>query len=139
MKKLLLDSDTLSDVRSGRFASSNRRAHEYFAHFGKHHISVVTAYEIERGLLMIGALDRLARVRMDLQWFEVLPLTLGVAELAADMDAALAKTGQSIGTADVFIAATAVEQGWGLATSNTRHFTRVVDLGFPLELEDWRA
>ncbi|MER2559724.1 MAG: PIN domain-containing protein [Myxococcaceae bacterium] len=85
---------------------------------------------------MIGALDRLARVRLDLQWFEVLPLTLTVAELAA---AALLKTGQSIGTADVFIAATAVDQGWGLATSNNRHFTRIVELGFPLELEDWRA
>ena len=139
MRRLLLDSDTLSDVRSGRFPSSNRRAHEYFARFGKHHISVVTAYETERGLLMIGALDRLARVRVDLQWFEVIPLTLAVAELAADMDAALAKKGQSIGTADVFIAATAVDQGFGLATSNTRHFARIVELGFPLALEDWRA
>jgi tRNA(fMet)-specific endonuclease VapC len=139
MRKRLLDSDTLSDVRSGRFPSSNRRPHEYFAHFAKHHISVITAFEIERGLLMVGALDRLARVRIDLQWFEVMPLTLAVAELAADIDAALMKSGQPIGAADVFIAATALSEGWGLATSNTRHFSRIADLGFPLELEDWRA
>ena len=87
---------------------------------------------------MIGALDRLARVRMDLQWFEVLPLTLGVAELAAVMDSALAKTGQSIGTADVFIAASAIELGWPLVTSNTRHFGHIQQAGFGLELEDWR-
>ena len=39
---------------------------------------------------------------------------------------------------DPFIAATAIEQQMVLATGNIAHYERIVDLGFPLELANWR-
>jgi len=46
--------------------------------------------------------------------------------------------GQQIGHLDPFIAATAIANDRPLVTNNTKHYQRIVDLGFPLELENWR-
>jgi len=37
------------------------------------------------------------------------------------------------------IAGIAIHQRLTLVTGNTKHFERIVDLGFPLPLEDWRS
>ena len=37
------------------------------------------------------------------------------------------------------IAAIAVSRGLTLVTGNTRHYERVIGLGFDLQLDDWRA
>ena len=37
------------------------------------------------------------------------------------------------------IAAIAVSRGLTLVTGNTRHYERVIGLGFDLRLDDWRA
>jgi predicted nucleic acid-binding protein len=50
----------------------------------------------------------------------------------------LIRTGQQIGLLDPFIAATAIANDRPLVTNNTKHYQRIVDLGFPLELENWR-
>jgi predicted nucleic acid-binding protein len=43
-----------------------------------------------------------------------------------------------IGLADTAIAATAVTKGLTVVTSNTEHFQRIIDLGYPLAIENWR-
>jgi tRNA(fMet)-specific endonuclease VapC len=45
---------------------------------------------------------------------------------------------QRIGVADTAIAATGIQQKLVVVTSNTKHYQRIVDLGFPLRLESWR-
>ena len=50
----------------------------------------------------------------------------------------LIRTGQQIGQLDPFIAAPAIANDRPLVTNNTKHYQGIVDLGFPLELENWR-
>ena len=50
---------------------------------------------------------------------------------------ALLRIGQPIGSNDPFVAVTAIQQERALVTNNIKHYQRIVDLGFPLELENW--
>jgi tRNA(fMet)-specific endonuclease VapC len=58
--------------------------------------------------------------------------------LAGRILAALSRTGQNIGDLDPFIAAIAIVNHRPLVTNNQKHYQRIVDLGFPLALENWR-
>jgi predicted nucleic acid-binding protein len=46
--------------------------------------------------------------------------------------------GQKIGEQDHFIVAVAIANGRPLVTNNTVHYRRIIDLGFPMEIENWR-
>jgi tRNA(fMet)-specific endonuclease VapC len=70
--------------------------------------------------------------------FEVIPLDIEEAAIAGQILGALARTGQKIGELDPFIAATAIHRSWPLVPNNTGHYRRIVNLGFPLELDNWR-
>lgn len=140
MKRCLLDSDAFSDIVLRRYQQVNQRADAYFLAHQRHHLSVVTWFEVMRGFFRIGALDKVARLQRDSHdGLEVFPMTEGVAMTAARVDAELKRVGTPVEIADVFIAATAMELGWSLVTSNTRHFGLIQQAGFGLELEDWRA
>jgi len=49
----------------------------------------------------------------------------------------LERTGQPIGRADPLIGGIALAHNLVLVTGNTKHFERVIALGFPLSLADW--
>jgi len=51
----------------------------------------------------------------------------------------LEKTGQTIGRADPLIAGIALQHNLILITGNTKHFERIVRLGYPLRMDDWRV
>jgi predicted nucleic acid-binding protein len=69
---------------------------------------------------------------------EILPFDEDIAMLAGSIHGMLSKLGQGIGDIDPLIAATALMNDFTLATGNTAHYQRIVDLGFPLKLENWR-
>jgi predicted nucleic acid-binding protein len=52
--------------------------------------------------------------------------------LTGSILAELIRTGQQIGPLDPFIAETAIEADRPLVTNNTKHYQRVIDLGFRL-------
>jgi tRNA(fMet)-specific endonuclease VapC len=140
MKRRLLDSDAFSDIVLRRDRRVSERADTYFLAHHRHHISVVTMFEVLRGFFRIGALDRIARLERDMSdRLESFPITDTVAATAARVDAELKRRGTPVDLADLFIAATALDVGWPLVTSNTAHFRLIQDAGFALELEDWRA
>ena len=58
--------------------------------------------------------------------------------IAGKILAALAQVGQKIGEQDPFISAVAIANGRPLVTNNMEHYQRIIDLGFPLEIENWR-
>jgi len=64
---------------------------------------------------------------------EVLPISESIIVLAADLYAGLKRRGQLIGDNDLLIAATALHQGWSLATGNVAHFSRIPGL----VIDDW--
>lgn len=95
--------------------------------------------EAVRGYHLAGRLDKLEEFLASLAGQEVLAFAQSTAELAGKIDAQLQRTGQSIGRADPMIAATAIERDLVLVTGNTDHYRRIVDLGLPLRLDNWRA
>ena len=63
----------------------------------------------------------------------VLPFGEKESLVAGDIMASLQQTGKKIGLEDVFIAATALANGYKLVTANTKHYSRIKDLN----IENW--
>jgi tRNA(fMet)-specific endonuclease VapC len=73
--------------------------------------------------------QRSAIVERALASFAILPFDLPAARIHARAAAALRRAGQSIGSHDLIIAATALANGYDVATFDARGFPRVPGLG----------
>ena len=135
MPAALLDTDTLSEVMKGRDPRAQRRARQYLARYGGFSFSIITRYEILRGLKAKGATRQVAVFDERCHSSNVLPLTDDIIVRAADIYADLHRQGQLISDADILIAATALVRGLALITENIAHFRRVSGL----DIESWRA
>jgi predicted nucleic acid-binding protein len=71
---------------------------------------------------------RLAFVEHVLAGFDPIPITERVARIHADAWARLARRGEMVGAHDLWIAATALAHGLGVATADARDFARVPGL-----------
>lgn len=124
---LLIDTDLLIDlerqVRDGEaigFPPDERLA-----------ISVITVSELIQGVLRSDARRRPAReafVERMLDRFEPIAITAPIARSHARIWADLSASGQMIGAHDLWIAASAIGLGFGVATRNTGDFGRVEGL-----------
>jgi len=110
---------------------SNTKA--YLRVHGHLNISVMTFYEILRGLKSKGATTKIQQCRKLSSVNTVLPLTDDIVEQAADIYASLHRIGELIGEVDTLIAATALTHNLVLVTNNERHFNRVKGL----QIENW--
>jgi tRNA(fMet)-specific endonuclease VapC len=134
MRPTLLDTDILSEILKQRDEQVMRLARTYLERWRRLSFSVLTRYEILRGLRAKGAVhqelafDSLARLS------QVLPLTDSIAVRAAAIYADLHQRGELIGDADILVAATALEHGLLLATGNTAHLGRIPGL----QVTNWR-
>ena len=99
-------------------------------------LSVITRYEILRGLKARNASRQQEAFEDFCAANAVLPLTEAVVVRAADIYADLHQRGELIGDADILIAATAMVEERSLVTNNRRHFDRVEDLRVENWLED---
>lgn len=97
--------------------------------------SLITRYEILRGLKAKRAAKQLARFDEQCRRSRVLPINDDVVVRAADFYARLRSEGQLISDADLFIAATAVIHDLVLVTNNTDHFRRIPGLS----VDSWSA
>ena len=118
--KTLLDTDILSGLMRKTPAAINR-AKAYLADHRQLTISLVTRFEILRGLMAKGATAQLAAFDSFCRSNEVLPLTDQIVVRAAEIYADLHGRGQLIPDADILIAATALEEGLVMATSLPPH------------------
>lgn len=94
-------------------------------------ISVITVSELLHGVHRAEGAQRARRsafVEHLLAGMRALEITEQVARVHADIWAQLAARGEVIGAHDLWIAATALAHGMGLATGNTREFKRVPGL-----------
>lgn len=139
MNQALLDTDTFSEILKAKNSRVVRNARAYRQQFGCYTISVITIIEIVKGFRKRGFLDRIDSFVGSLATEEVLPLTIADSVVAGQIYGELERTGRTIGRADPLIAGIALTRGLTLVTGNTKHFERIVDLGFPLALEDWRS
>lgn len=130
----LVDTDTLSEVLKLRDLSVARRAREYLDHHRRFHFSIITRFEILRGLLAKAAHRQIERFEIQCRSSVVLPLSDAIIVRAAEFYAHLRGRGELISDADLLIAATAKIHGSDLVTENRDHFGRIPGLN----LHSWR-
>ena len=124
---LLVDTDLLIDLERGvgvpaveRLLGDEQRA-----------ISVITVSELLHGALRASESRRARRrafVEHLLAGVQAIPITEPVARVHADVWVDLTQRGETIGAHDLWIAATALAHGLGLATRNVEDFERVPGL-----------
>jgi tRNA(fMet)-specific endonuclease VapC len=88
-------------------------------------ISVITVSELLHGALRGGAERRARRrafVEHLLAGIEALPVTEPITRVHAEIWASVSARGDLIGAHDLWIAATAITHGLGVATRNAGHF-----------------
>lgn len=94
-------------------------------------IAAITASELLHGVHRADRANRLQRevfVERVLTAFPTVEFGLRSARAHARISADLAASGIDVGAHDRLIAATAVAEGWRVATANKRHFERIAGL-----------
>ena len=97
--------------------------------------SIVTLFELRYGAMRReDATEFWTRIQQQIviatQW---LPADVEVAQRAGDITASLERVGQSIGTEDIFIGATALQHNLTMVSRNAGHFSRIPGL----RVENW--
>jgi tRNA(fMet)-specific endonuclease VapC len=129
---VVLDTDTLSFIMR-QDPTVLPKARNYLAIHQQFTFTIITRYEILRGLKAKNAFkqlenfDRLCAVSI------ILPLTDAAIVEAADIYAHLKNQGTLIMDADILIAASAIVCGMAIVTNNERHFQRISNL----QVENW--
>lgn len=124
---LLIDTDLLIDLERGAGAPAVEEA------LGDEDraISVITVSELLHGVLRATGARRTRRrafVEHVLGGLRAIPITEPVARMHAEVWADLATRGEVVGAHDLWIAATALAHGLGIATRNASDFGRVAGL-----------
>ncbi|MCL6533759.1 MAG: PIN domain-containing protein [Armatimonadetes bacterium] len=138
MEKALIDTDIWLDIMRGVLPGVQARANAYWAVHGTFTLSVITMAEVVRGLVRRQRADLLAQWRADAGRLEIVPVDYAIGELAGELYARLDLAGFPIGRLDPLIAATALRYGLVLVSANERHYRRVIEVGYPLRVVNWR-
>lgn len=135
MSPVLLDTDILSAIiRRNPLVISKAQA--YLSIHRKLTFSIVTRYEILRGLKAKDAAKQLAAFERFCDVNNVIALSDEVVVKASDIYAFLKKRGELVGDADILIASTALVNELPVVTNNTNHFQRMPDLMIQNWLQD---
>lgn len=129
VRQYLLDTNVLIDMFKG-----NQRVQEgiFRADFHNCCISEITLAELYVGAFKGGRSKQLQEIGFVCKRFRILPITPAL-ERYARLRVQLESKGEAIDDFDLFIAATALTEGYTLVTHNLRHFERIDGL----RTEDW--
>jgi tRNA(fMet)-specific endonuclease VapC len=123
---VLIDTDLLVDWERGESA-----ALELLLADEERAISVITVSELLHGVHRARGGRRIRRqafVEHVIAAFEPLPMTEAVARIHAEVWAGLSRRGETAGAHDLWIGATALAYGLGVATGNATDFKRIPGL-----------
>ena len=129
---VLLDTDILSAIMR-RNSQALPKARAYLDVYGQFTLSIITRFEILRGLKAKAATRQALHFDRFCALNVILPLTDEIVVKAAAIYAALYQRGTLISDADILIAATAIVHGLGVVTNNEDHFKRIDEL----QVENW--
>lgn len=130
--RVVLDTDILSGImRQNPVIIA--KAREYLAEHNQFTFSIITRFEILRGLKAKGATTQVSTFDEFCTRNIILPLTDKIVVKAADIYGNLRGRGLLIRDADILIAATALVEGLGVVTNNENHFQRIRNI----QLENW--
>lgn len=129
---MLVDTDVLSAIMRRRQMAIAKAA-VYLSVHNQFSFSIITRYEILRGLKAKNVTKQIAAFERLCASSNVIALTDAIVVKAAEIYAELQRQGRLIGDADILIAAPALTNGCGVATNNEKHFKRVPGL----HIENW--
>jgi len=130
---VLLDTDILSELLK-QHPLVLQRVRLYLAEHDRLAFSIITQYELLRGLKAKQARAQEAAFALLCQASLILPLTDQIVERAATLYGDLYRQGALLPDADLLIAATALDTRRTLVTNNLSHFQRIPDL----VIETWK-
>lgn len=130
---VLLDTDILSELLK-QHPLVLQQVRTYPAEHERLAFSIMTRYELLRGLKAKQARTQEAAFTLLCQASLILPLTDQVVDRAATLYGDLHRQGALLPDADLLIAATALEAQRTLVTNNLAHFQRVPNL----VIETWK-
>ena len=138
MRRVLLDTDILSEILKGRDPAVIRRARAYAEEHGRFTYSAVSVLEILFGLHHKDAQRQLRKAETSFAENDVIVPTLEDYKTAGRIRGLARGLGQQLTSDDCLIGAVAQRIGSPVATANTRHFETMQSVGLVLELENWR-
>jgi tRNA(fMet)-specific endonuclease VapC len=129
---VVLDTDTLSLIMR-QDPVVLPKARNYLAIHQQFTFTIITRYEVLRGLKAKNAFKQLENFDRLCAVSTILPLTDAAIVEAADIYAHLKNRGDLIMDADILIAASAIVRGMKIVTNNERHFQRIPSI----QIENW--
>jgi tRNA(fMet)-specific endonuclease VapC len=131
---ILIDASVYIAYERGKFDLPAEMAARQVKHS---RLSVITISELLYGV--VQAVDPAIRTKRSIfveqliEDFEVLPISLEIARIHAEISAQLDRAGTPIGRHDLLLAATCLQHGLSVVTFNEREFRRVPGL----VVENW--
>lgn len=139
MQEVILDTDILSDILRGLNPNVERHRDIYRLSFPQFVFTSASVFEILTGLRKRGAIVQRERAEALFDKnIEIVPEGPDY-RLASDISGDLWAKGKPIGPIDPLIAACAIRRGYAVATGNTKHFEFIADVGYAIQLENWRV
>ena len=132
MRKSLLDTSILITFLRGE-ENVVAKVEAYLEEFEKLSLSVLTHYEILRGLKYIRNEKKLRDFEELMDESEIITLDSEIIDKASGIYADLRRRGELIEDADTLIAASCLVKGMVLVTDNEEHFGRIEGL----DVENW--
>ncbi len=127
LPQMLLDTDMLS-IFIRRPDLVEKKSTAYLMDHSELTFSILTKYEILRGLKSKRARKQIAAFESRCERSVILSIDNEVIEKASDIYAELKRRGELIDDVDILIAATAIVNHIGVVTNNERHFARITGL-----------
>jgi len=132
LQKSLLDTDILSAIMR-KHPLVTAKAKEYLSIYRQFSFSIITQYEILRGLKTKGLDNQISSFKRLCKSSLIVLLTDEVVIQASKIYADLYQRGILIGDADILITAYAIANEFALVTNNAKQFERVPSLN----IENW--
>ena len=132
MRSSLLDTSILIAFLRGE-EDVVSKVEAYLEEFDMLNLSIITYYEILRGLRYIENEKKLRGFEELMDKSEIITLAREVMDRASEIYAELKRRGKLIEDADILIAASCLVKGMVLVTDNEEHFRRIEKL----EVENW--
>ena len=132
MRKSLLDTSILIAFLKGE-KKVFTKVEEYLQEFNELSLSIISYYEILRGLKYLGNKRRITDFEKLMDKSEIVTLNRTIMIKASEIYSTLKRRGELIGDADILIAASCLVRNMTLITNNENHFRRIDNL----PVENW--
>ena len=138
MRRVILDTDILSEIFKEKDARVLANARVYAEEHGQFTFTSVTVQEMIFGLESKQDFKKLAVVRKLFFKHEIIVPTLEDYFRAGEVRGIARRQGRQIALDDCLIGVAAERLGLPVSTGNTGDFDQMRQAGLPIEIENWR-